>query len=462
MISIILIIFFIIPVLFYINWWLLIFLFLIIFFINFVFSNYYPFLANLRYSLGVDFVSINLINLTIWIIFLIIIARFLVYKKLNYPFEFLVTCLFLLIFLYLSFSTSNLFIFYIFFESRLIPTLFLIFGWGYQPERLSAGFYLLFYTLFASLPLLLGIFYINKHSYTSFIYLININCRFYLYLSIILAFLIKIPIVFFHFWLPKAHVEAPVSGSIILAGVLLKLGGYGLIRVFLFLNDIGAEFNFIWLILRLFGIVITRFICLAQTDIKSIIAYSSVGHIGIVIAGIITLNYWGLYGSLVLIIAHGLCSSGLFALANILYERTHSRSFYINKGIITIIPSISFMWFLLRANNIACPPSLNLLGEIILFNRIISWCSLSFLFLGIASFLSCCYRIYLYSITQHGLVYGGINKLFYGNVREFILILFHWIPLNLIILKVDILVLWIYLSSLIRIIICGVIGVILS
>lgn len=250
MIKMILIIFFIIPVLFYINWWLFVSLILIIFFINFIFSNYYPFLVNLRYSLGVDVVSINLINLTIWIIFLIIIARFLIMNKINYSFEFLLTCLFLLIFLYLSFSTSNLFIFYIFFESSLIPTLFLIFGWGYQPERLSAGFYLLFYTLFASLPLLLGIFYINKNCHTSFIYLININSGFYLYVRIILAFLIKIPIVFFHFWLPKAHVEAPVSGSISLVGILLKLRGYSLIRVFLFLNDISSKFNFIWLILR--------------------------------------------------------------------------------------------------------------------------------------------------------------------------------------------------------------------
>jgi NADH-ubiquinone oxidoreductase chain 4 len=110
----------------------------------------------------------------------------------------------------------------------------------------------------------------------------------------------------------------------------------------------------------------------------------------------------------------------------------------------------------------ACPPSLNLLGEILLFNRIMSWCTLSFLFLGLSSFLSCCYRIYLYSITQHGVIYGGISKLFYNNVREFILILFHWIPLNLMILRADILVLFIYLSSLMRIVICGVTGVILS
>nr|ACJ69438.1 NADH dehydrogenase subunit 4 [Sigara septemlineata] len=439
----ILMILFSIPILFYMNWWLFVSLILIMFSINFIFSSYYPFLSNLSYSLGVDVVSVNLINLTIWIIFLMIMASFLVMNKMNYSFEFLMTCLFLMMFLYLSFCTSNLFMFYIFFESSLIPTLFLIFGWGYQPERLSAGFYLLFYTLFASLPLLLGIFYISKNCYTSFMYLININSSFYLYLSMILAFLIKMPMVFFHFWLPKAHVEAPVSGSMILAGVLLKLGGYGLIRVFLFLNNIGAKFNFIWLILSLFGMVMTSLICLAQTDIKSMIAYSSVGHMGMVIAGIMTLNYWGFYGALVLMIAHGLCSSGLFALANILYERTHSRSFYINKGMITIMPSMSFLWFLLSANNMACPPSLNLLGEIMLFNSIISWCSFSFLFLGVASFLSCCYSIYLYSITQHGLVYGGMNKLFYGNVREFMLVLFHWIPLNMMIMKVDILVLWI-------------------
>ena len=459
MISIFIFYFFIIPILFYINWWLILFLLFIRFFYYIRFFHFLVYYSSIRYCLGGDLLSLRLIFLTIWIIILIILASTIIYKKNNYKFEFIVTCFILLLLLILSFSSYNLFIFYLFFESRLIPTLFLIFGWGYQPERLSAGIYLLFYTLFASLPMLVGVFYIYIIRNSLFYFYIKINVGFYIYLSILVAFLVKIPIIFFHFWLPKAHVEAPVSGSIILAGVLLKLGGYGLFRVLKFIVNINLNYSYIWISLRLFGIFLVGTLCLSQTDIKSLIAYSSVGHIGIVICGLITINYWGLYGSLIMIIAHGLCSSGLFALANIIYERSYSRSFYLNKGLIIFIPNISFFWFLLRANNIACPPSLNLLGEIILINRIISWCNLSFIFLSIRSFLSCCYRIYLYSVTQHG---GLIRNLFIncsGKVREYILVLFHWIPLNFIILNPSIFTLWFYLSSLIRTLICGIKGI---
>jgi len=136
--------------------------------------------------------------------------------------------------------------FYLFFERSLIPTLFLILGWGYQPERLQAGVYLLFYTLLASLPMLLGIFYIYNQAYTINFFIININSdNYFFYICIILAFLVKIPIFIFHLWLPKAHVEAPVAGSIILAGILLKLGGYGLLRVISFILLLGANYNFI-------------------------------------------------------------------------------------------------------------------------------------------------------------------------------------------------------------------------
>jgi NADH-ubiquinone oxidoreductase chain 4 len=174
-----------------------------------------------------------------------------------------------------------------------------------------------------------------------------------------------------HLWLPRAHVEALVSGSIILAGVLLKLGGYGLLHIFPVLTGF-FKCGFFWISVSLIGGLVVSLICIRQTDLKSLVAYSCVAHMGIVIGGIITLSYWGGCGSFTLIVAHGLCSSGLFCLANISYERLGSRSLLVGRALLGLIPRISFWSFMLSACNIAAPPSLNLLGEIRLLNSLVS------------------------------------------------------------------------------------------
>lgn len=399
----------------------------------------------LSYRMGSDVLSFSLILLSFWICSLIITASQSVWNTSFYPKLFLGLIFLLLLMLYLTFSMTNLFLFYLFFEGSLIPTFLLILGWGYQPERVQAGIYLLFYTLFASLPILIGIFYLYQQRdrlFFSFLIKTNHPYSFLFYVAIILAFLVKMPIFLVHLWLPKAHVEAPVRGSIILAGVLLKLGGYGLLRILNLLSCWGTKINFIWVGISLVGGALVSFICLRQTDLKALVAYSSVAHIGLVLGGIITLNSWGLRGALTLIIAHGLCSSGLFCLTNISYERLGRRSLIINKGLINFMPRITLWWFLLNSANIAAPPTLNLLGEISLLNSLIGWSWTCIIFLAFISFFSAAYTLYLYSYSQHGKLFSANFACVGGYTREYLLLFLHWFPLNLLILKREFLFNW--------------------
>lgn len=422
------------------SWWavqssLFILTFILILYCHHDFSNYIA-----GWCFNIDSLGYILILLRFWITALVVCSRQKVLKENNYPSLFLLVNIFLLFFLIITFSANDYLLFYIRFESSLIPTLILILGWGYQPERLQAGVYILFYTLFASLPLLVSLIRLYNIRGRLTLGLVEnvrgagfISCIWYV--VTVFAFIVKLPIFLVHLWLPKAHVEAPVAGSMILAGVLLKLGGYGLIRVLPLFGEANKNLSWLWVRIRLVGGVVVSLICLRQVDMKALIAYSSVAHIGLVLSGLVVFGWWGVNGAVVVIIGHGLCSSGLFCLANMVYERIGSRSLLIRKGLMNFIPRIALWWFLLRAGNIAAPPTLNLLGEISLIISVVSWRKVSILSISLLSFFRAAYTLYIFSLRQHGKYYRALFSCCSGKVREYLILILHWLPLNVLILK---------------------------
>nr|YP_007026903.2 NADH dehydrogenase subunit 4 [Metacrangonyx remyi] len=388
--------------------------------------------------LNIDYFSYNLLLLSVWIILLSVMVGLseVFWKNINY---FYLLNTILLVFLCLSFCLKDYLLFYIFFESSLIPIMLIILGWGYQPERMMAGIYMLFYTLFASLPLLGLIFYfINKigsgamNMYIS----LSINSK-WAEVVLILAFLVKLPMYLLHIWLPKAHVEAPVSGSMILAGILLKLGGYGVIRFLPILTKLSQfSLKYFFVGVSLMGGVMVGLLCLRQMDMKMLIAYSSVCHMASCIGALLIMGELGFKGALFMMIAHGLCSSGLFYLVDIVYKRTGTRSLFINKGLLNLMPNMSFWWFMLLAANLAAPPSLNLFSEICMLVSLVSWTKFNMIVLSVLIFLTGAYNIYLYSLSQHNNYLLSTNIIMNCSFLNYYVLLNHLLPLNIIIMSV--------------------------
>uniref|UniRef100_A0AAU6QE56 NADH-ubiquinone oxidoreductase chain 4 n=1 Tax=Arrenurus rostratus TaxID=3136836 RepID=A0AAU6QE56_9ACAR len=348
--------------------------------------------------------------------------------------KFLFLLLFFMLFsVYLLFMCGGMFMFYLTFEFSIIPIFFLICGWGFNFERFSAAFYMMIYTLFFSLPFLiflcLTIGDLKIMNFFSSFYLksFSIDC-FFSFFSLMMFF-VKLPSFFFHLWLPKAHVEAPVIGSMILAGLLLKLGSYGILVYlpFIFFEvSYYVEFIGCWAIL---GGLYASFICFRQIDIKKMIAYMSISHMGIIMAVMFFSWSFSFWGILVMMIAHGFCSSGMFFLLNSFYERFYSRSLFVLKGGSYILSGLILWFFMIVSCNISAPPSMNFFSELILLFSVSFFSLKVVFFLLTLMFVGSICSFHMYVSMTHGSYLGSY---YFENlsVREHLILYYHLIPLS--------------------------------
>nr|YP_010574468.1 NADH dehydrogenase subunit 4 [Chaetodipus penicillatus]UZH94562.1 NADH dehydrogenase subunit 4 [Chaetodipus penicillatus] len=339
--------------------------------------------------------------------------------------------------LLLTFSSAELIMFYLLFEATLIPTLIIITRWGNQSERLNAGTYFLLYTLVGSLPLLVALLYLYNSLGSLNMLLLkyslgpltNSSSNMLLWLACMMAFMVKMPLYGLHLWLPKAHVEAPIAGSMVLAAILLKLGGYGMIRLAVIIEPLTKNLLFPFLLLSMWGMLMTSSICLRQTDLKSLIAYSSVSHMALVIVAILINSPWSYMGATAMMVAHGLTSSALFCLANTNYERTHSRTMILARGLQSILPLAALWWFLISLTNLALPPSINLIGELYIIISAFSWSNLTILFTGLNMLITASYTLYMLISTQRGKTTSHLHNIYPTHTREHTLIMLHFMPI---------------------------------
>jgi proton-translocating NADH-quinone oxidoreductase chain M len=380
------------------------------------------------FVLGLDSVSLYFILLTTFLTPICILScwKNIVINCKSFFLLFLILELFLLF----VFSVLDLLLFYIFFESVLIP-MFLIIGiWGTRARKIRASYFFFLYTLIGSLIMLLGILFIFFETGTTNYFLLMTHIfthekQLILWFMFFLAFAVKIPIIPFHIWLPEAHVEAPTSGSVILAGVLLKLGIYGLVRFSFILFPHGTlYFTPLVYVISLVSILYSSLTTLRQLDLKRIVAYSSVAHMNFCLLGLFSNTLSGVVGALFLSVSHGFVASALFLCIGILYDRHHTRLIKYYSGLTTVMPVFSVVFLVFSLSNMGLPGTSSFIGEVLILigsfdqNHLVSILGTGCILLGSL------YSIWLYNRICFGNLKIQFNSVYFDiSRREFFMLL---------------------------------------
>ena len=357
------------------------------------------------YKLGVDGISLPFVLLTTFLMPICILAS---WRSITTRVKAYFICFLVLETLMIGvFEALDLLLFYVFFEGGLIPMFVIIGIWGHK-RRVYAAFKFFLYTLAGSLLMLLGIMAMYWTAHTTDIEVLlrtpfAANMQIWLFLAFFASFAVKMPMWPVHTWLPDAHVEAPTAGSVILAGVLLKMGGYGFIRFSLpMFPDASAYFAPLMYALSVIAIIYTSLVALVQEDIKKLIAYSSVAHMGFVTMGIFAANTQGLQGAVFQMVSHGLVSSALFLCVGVIYDRLHTREIAAYGGIVNRMPRYAVVMMVFTMANVGLPGTSGFIGEFLTLIGVFQTNTWVALLATTGVILSAAYALYLYRRTQFG------------------------------------------------------------